>query len=424
MTTRQFPIQEIIYPPASTIIGGTVEISDAASDVLAKAKAIITAKDNPTATATDVAEYIPQSNTLTPIINPSNGFPVASGPLVDAFANDPVLKLSIENSVIDATSEALGNGNPLTNKEIDLAIGTSLDTVIATADLIPPQGGSPNAPGNPVPILVQPFQPTQNEASSGSGLRYPEEKGDAEDSVMFEAFTYEAKNSDNLGSPQGMCILSIQPSISDSNTVGWGDGRINALQFQVYKTAKNAIQDGYQKAATDASGKLAELLGPNSEFTKNKYFDIFAASQAAQTNDVFTRETGAILNPNLELLFQGPELRTFNFNFQLSARGQKEADNIKKIIRFFKKNMAVNKGDTDIFLKSPNIFKISYTQSDSLNKFKPCALRAFNVDYTPLGTYMTFEDGTMVSYQLSMQFQELFPIIADDDYSSQTAVGY
>ena len=38
MTTRQFPIQEIIYPPASTIIGGTVEISDAASDVLAKAK--------------------------------------------------------------------------------------------------------------------------------------------------------------------------------------------------------------------------------------------------------------------------------------------------------------------------------------------------------------------------------------------------
>jgi hypothetical protein len=32
------------------------------------------------------------------------------------------------------------------------------------------------------------------------------------------------------------------------------------------------------------------------------------------------------LNPNMELLFQGPQLRPFNFTFRLSPRDQKEAE--------------------------------------------------------------------------------------------------
>ena len=96
---------------------------------------------------------------------------------------------------------------------------------------------------------------------------------------------------------------------------------------------------------------------------------------------------------------------------------------IKRVIRFFKKNMAVNKSNTDIFLKSPNVFEIKYNQDKSLNLFKTCALRSFNVDYTPLGSYMTFTDGTMVSYGLSMQFQELDPIYSED-YSTEDAIGY
>jgi hypothetical protein len=51
-----------------------------------------------------------------------------------------------------------------------------------------------------------------------------------------------------------------------------------------------------------------------------------------------------------------------------------------------------------------------------LNKFKECALTNCNVNYTPEGTYMSFKDGAMVSYQLDLTFQELEPIY-DDDYS-------
>ena len=44
----------------------------------------------------------------------------------------------------------------------------------------------------------------------------------------------------------------------------------------------------------------------------------------------------------------------------------------------------------------------------------PCALTAMNVDYTSEGTYMTFEDGTMISYVISLSFMELEPVYNHD----------
>ena len=42
---------------------------------------------------------------------------------------------------------------------------------------------------------------------------------------------------------------------------------------------------------------------------------------------ILARSTGQILNPNMELLFNGPSLRTFRFQFKFVPRGPKEAKN-------------------------------------------------------------------------------------------------
>ena len=54
----------------------------------------------------------------------------------------------------------------------------------------------------------------------------------------------------------------------------------------------------------------------------------------------------------------------------------------------------------------------------SINFIKTCALTSCDVQYTPDGTYMTYEDPfrTMTSYQLTLNFGELDPIF-DDDYT-------
>ena len=48
----------------------------------------------------------------------------------------------------------------------------------------------------------------------------------------------------------------------------------------------------------------------------------------------------------------------------------------------------------------------------SIGQIKDCALTAINTQYTPDGTYMTFDDDarTMTSYNIRMQFTELEPL--------------
>ena len=151
---------------------------------------------------------------------------------------------------------------------------------------------------------------------------------------------------------------------------------------------------------------------------------------------MLSRVSGAIVNPNLELLFQGPTLRPFNFTFRLSPRDNPEATQVRKIIRAFKQYSAVGTASGGLFLTTPNVFNIQYISKrngneenhKSLNKIKTCALKSVSVDYTPDGSYMTFNDEarTMTSYNLTLQFQELEPVTTKDykPLTDKSIIGY
>ena len=135
------------------------------------------------------------------------------------------------------------------------------------------------------------------------------------------------------------------------------------------------------------------------------------------------------MNPNLELLFNGPKLRQFSYNFRFTPREQDEAQEVRRIIKFFKKAMAPKKSMTGMFLQSPHVFKLKYyykngQQHPFLNKIKTCALTSFTVQYAPDGSYMTYDDGSMTSYTVSMGFGELNPIYSDDIDESSNDMGY
>jgi hypothetical protein len=96
--------------------------------------------------------------------------------------------------------------------------------------------------------------------------------------------------------------------------------------------------------------------------------------------------------------------------------------------------MAPIRSKSNLFLKSPHTFRLAYKYRGRgsqdrdhpyLNKFKECALQGFNVQYAPQGNYATFDDGVMVSYQISMTLQELEPIF-NDEYprDGDRSIGY
>jgi len=149
-----------------------------------------------------------------------------------------------------------------------------------------------------------------------------------------------------------------------------------------------------------------------------------------------SRTEGKVFNPNLELLFQKPALRPFTFQFKLSARSKEEADTIIKIIRFFKQNMAPQKGGgsggagANLFLLAPNTFQVHYLyrggdEHPYIGKMKECAITGFEVDYTPDGNYSTLKDGYMTSYAISITMKELEPIFYEDyDDIPDTELGF
>ena len=98
---------------------------------------------------------------------------------------------------------------------------------------------------------------------------------------------------------------------------------------------------------------------------------------------------------------------------------------IRRIIRFFKKTSAPSISSSGNFLQTPAVYLLEYIfdqddggQHPYLNKFKPCALTSFNVNYTPDGSYSTYKTGSMTSYAITMSFGELQPIYAGDYINS------
>ena len=246
----------------------------------------------------------------------------------------------------------------------------------------------------------------------------------------------------------GTILLPIPSQIQDTNNVQFDDSTINGLTAVGVQAAEGFMNidlgqnvfTQIPEIATEAKrgiqrgiGNEAAATNAVSKFLASKAVGIFGGQ--VTTNQLLARGSGEILNPNMELLFGGPSLRNFRFNFKFTPRNEKESEQVKLIIRAFKRNMAPQaQGGTldsgNFFLKSPNVFSLRYRTGRKnhpfLNRFKQCFLTSVNTTYTGEGIYSTYDDGTPVSMTLDLSFKEIQPIY-DIDYDARPgtqAVGY
>ena len=240
----------------------------------------------------------------------------------------------------------------------------------------------------------------------------------------------------------GSVMVPIQGSINSNDSVSWGPNELNAFQAYGVSALSGIMKSGGK--VIDQIGAAVNQLG--SDITGNagelsESLTSAIASRIVGGNRILTRATGAVVNPNMELLFNGPSLRNFTFQIRLSPRNAQETQMSKKIIRFFKQGMSVKATAKQLFLQTPNVFQISYGRKGAevtvdnvneshqfMNCFKMCALTSCSVDYNPDGSFMTLPDGSMAAYNISMTFSELEPIY-DSDYSAldndqDTMIGY
>jgi hypothetical protein len=219
----------------------------------------------------------------------------------------------------------------------------------------------------------------------------------------------------------GTITLPIPGGISDTNTVSWQQDTLDTIAKGFASVAQAGISGGAEPATEAAKKGLKGALGDGGGAAEAKVTSKFV--EMATGVNVLGRQYGQVDNPNMELLFSGPSLRSFSFTFKLSPRSEGEAVAVKTIIRSFKQAMSAKRSESTLLLKSPFTFAISYISGDKqhpyLNKFKECALTNCSVNYAPYGTYMTYagKEKSMVAYELQLQFQELEPLF-DDEYGA------
>ena len=232
--------------------------------------------------------------------------------------------------------------------------------------------------------------------------------------------------------------LPIPQSISDSTQVSWGPDPLDPLSaFAVSQGAKLINSNFNLRQAGFDLIKGAQNLGLTEQ---NKNAIIAAASSKAygafggniSVTGLISRASGQVFNPNLELLFNGVNLRSFPFTFDFAARNSAEAKVIKSIIREFKKAMtaksASQTSSAGVFIKAPDVFQIAYKRGPNahpfLNKFKPMALTDMQLNYTGSNTYATYADGTPIHITMTLPFTELNPVYNEDYKEDDIGVGY
>lgn len=235
--------------------------------------------------------------------------------------------------------------------------------------------------------------------------------------------------------------LPIPRNVTDSQGVQYGESSLNPLEAVGLSAAAGAVNPaGSIQGLTNAFKRLTTGAFENITSDVNTQNAIGAAIAGTaigalggnvSADQLISRATGQILNPNLELLFNGVGIRTFPFSFQFFPRNRSEGQVVMNIIRTLKTEMAPSRTSKSaaggVFISAPSVFHLKYKKGSGehpfLNRFLPTVLSDMKVNYTAAGSHSTFYDGTPTHIQVDMQFKELNPIFRED-YDSAGGVGY
>ena len=178
-----------------------------------------------------------------------------------------------------------------------------------------------------------------------------------------------------------------------------GDMSQGATLSDTYNKVIPMVTEGLQKKALLMGADLLDGLG------------ISGAREAIEIG------RAEVIADRMQLAFQGVDRRTFSYQFKMTPRDSREADEIKKIVHAFKFNMMPEftdstKRDT---LNYPATFDIEYhyrgKNNTYLNRVSECFLEKMDVSYGG-DRYKTFdphnsEGAPPVETSISLTFQEI-----------------
>ena len=245
--------------------------------------------------------------------------------------------------------------------------------------------------------------------------------GTVADGTQFASDYNQADQYKKAGTSYPSIVMYMPEDISTGFRGNWGGKAISTVGADLLRAAG---AEGPLKKLKNAGNAVASAGGRIDQIAAAASIKKLVTSVGGDNlsnDDIFGSISGAILNPNTELLFNSVDMRNFQLNFKLVPRNGTEATTCNNIVKTFKKCTLPKRdpgmvfgqtgpAETAGFIGVPNLCRVTFmkgsSEHDVLPRFKMCAVTQVDVNYTPDGTYATYSDGQPVAMTLTLNFQE------------------
>ncbi len=254
--------------------------------------------------------------------------------------------------------------------------------------------------------------------------------------------------SSNMMTPSGapQIMLYMPEGVAASYKTNWDGKAFGNAVAGILRSAGDTANGEYLAAVKQAGNKFKEQwekLPATAGAIAIQQAAKAITGDAIGIQDVFSSIGGGILNPNVELIFGGHDLRTLTLSFLMIPYNRREAETIEKIVTTFKKSMlpsfngqaqdfweSENAGiganrrwknelaNQTAFISNPDLVKVTFMQGSSVNnkisQFKTMSITDFDVNYSPDGVYAVGPDGYPVATKIQVNLMETKLVYAED----------
>ena len=276
-------------------------------------------------------------------------------------------------------------------------------------------------------------------------LTYPKGAGGADsDYVSFTPVKYKSNNSGGSPPPaagaQSIVLYMPNSTPAMGNQNDWNkldfNGPIGDLRRDVSQFAgKNmaSFMDGsmseasLEAAGADIGGGIAGLKDRFKGVGGQLAMQALGSALAVTPNQMLALGAGKVFNPNVELLYNAPQMRGFGMSFDMIPKDEGEAKNINDIILTFKKFSAPSDLENGMF-DIPYVWEVKYmsgrSENKNMNRFKKAACTNVQVQANqPTSMHVAHEGGVPIVTSIQLTFTEV-DIITRQDHEKVGGQGY
>jgi hypothetical protein len=212
---------------------------------------------------------------------------------------------------------------------------------------------------------------------------------------------------------KALIFLPMPMDVTTSYNASWSGQNLNSIEYAIRNSSKGSI-----KSDKDITKFLARNLVAG--VTEGGIAAVTSAMNVSRARGAI-KATGKVWNPYVELMYDSPNLRTFNYDWTFSPKNPKESQALNQIIHVLKKAMhPIVKGNVDesIIWEYPDYVDLKFVDNSSIDSNKnstsenpwlfqmlKCAISSVTVHYD--NKFHPDGSPAIVSLQLSFMETEL-----------------